>query len=147
MLEKLSKKDVFASPNIQAEKSEFERVAKKFGIDVSVLTFLAERYGKLTELNDDIWSQLKNTDSYKVPVDGHDTAEIYATIAGRNYHAVAEAVYAGVSLGKQLDAPIIIKCGEEYHLVSGNTRLMATRAYGVIPNVWIFEVDKNEALV
>ncbi len=144
MFEKPASREVFCKPDIQAEKGEFERVGQLFGIDDSALLFLAQD-GNLQPLDEDTWSQLGNTDSYSIPQDGHDIAEEHAAAAGKDYRSVAEAMYAGVASGEPIDAPIIMKFGNQYHLVSGNTRLMAARAYGAAPQVWVFEVADNEA--
>lgn len=138
MFEKSPSREVFRKPNLETEHGEFVRVGSAFGIDDSVLMYQAEHDGSIIKLTDDIWSQVSNTDSYHIAVDGHDQADEIALQYGRNYHAVAEQMYT-----EPIDAPIIMKCGDIYHLVSGNTRLMAARAYGVTPNVWMFEVAEN----
>lgn len=56
---------------------------------------------------------------------------------GRDWESVKTALEGGVPL----DAPIIMKRGDQTHLVSGNTRLMVARAMGIRPQVWVFEVD------
>lgn len=145
MFEKPSTREVFKKPDIQAEKGEFERVGQLFGIDDSVLMYLAQAEGSMVPLTDDLWSTLSNSDSFDIPVEGHDVAERLAQSNGRDYHAVADRMYAGLVSGEALDAPIIMKHGNQYHVVSGNTRLMAARAYGVTPPVWLFEVDSHEA--
>ncbi len=142
MVERAPKKDIFKKPSLVAEKGEFLRVAQAFGIEDSVLFYSAENEGKIVTLDDDTWSMLENSDSYHIPKDGHEIAAALAEESGRDYHVVADAIYGGVMVGEPLDAPIVMKIGERYHLVSGNTRLMAARAYGVTPNVLLFEVDQ-----
>ena len=138
MSEKSPGREVFRKPNLETERGEFVRVGSAFGIDDSVLMYQAEHEGSMIKLTDDMWSQVRNTESYHVAVDGHDEAAEIALRHSRNYHAVAEQMYT-----EPIDAPIIMKYGDIYHLVSGNTRLMAARAYGVTPNVWMFEVEEN----
>ena len=138
--EKVPTRDVFRQPNLEAERGEFVRVGCKFGIDDSVLMYQAEQQGSMIKLTNDIWSQLDNTDSYRITVDDHEAAASFATMNQRDYHKVAEQMYV-----EAVDAPIIMKYGVMYHLVSGNTRLMAARAYGVTPNVWMFEVEDHAA--
>ena len=136
-------KNVFSKPDLYAEKGEFERVANTFNIDSSVLLWAAEQ-GKMVTLNEDIWSVLQNSDSFSLHKDDHEAAQTLANFAERNYHEVAEALYAGVAAEKPISAPIVMKYDDDqYHLVSGNTRLMVARAYGVTPKVWLFEVDSN----
>ncbi|MFT5849903.1 MAG: ParB-like chromosome segregation protein Spo0J, partial [Patiriisocius sp.] len=43
--------------------------------------------------------------------------------------------------GQATDAPIVMKFGDRYHLVAGNTRLMAAKALGVRPQILLFEID------
>lgn len=139
MFEKPIVREVFREPNFESERGEFARVAQTFGIDDSVLVYQAEKQGRMVTLTDDMWSQLGNTDSYRIAADGHDDAAEFAAMNNRDYRAVAEAMYVA-----PIDAPIIMKFGDTYHVVSGNTRLMAARAYGVMPNVWLFEVDTQK---
>lgn len=138
MFEKSPGREVFREPNLEVERGEFRRVASTFGIDDSVLLYQAEHEGSMVKLTDAIWSQLSNTDSYQIAADGHEAASEIAATYSRDYHAIAEQMYV-----EPIDAPIIMKYGDTYHLVSGNTRLMAARAYGVTPNVWLFEVANN----
>lgn len=142
-IDKGNPKEVFSKPDIYSEKGEFERVARTFNIDSSILLWAAQQ-GSLAPLTEDIWLTLENTDSYNIEIDGHEVAGQYAEEVGRNYTEVAEAMYAGVAKNEPIDAPIVMKIDETYHLVSGNTRLMAARAYGVMPKVWMFEIDSNE---
>lgn len=136
-------KEVFSKPDIFSEKGEFERVASTFNIDSSVLLWSAQQ-GSMTQLTEDIWSTLQNTDSFSVEKDDHDTATQHTESIGSDYREVAEAIYAGVANNQLIHAPIVMKIGNLYHLVSGDTRLMAARAYGVTPKIWMFEVDSNE---
>lgn len=43
--------------------------------------------------------------------------------------------------GESLDAPIICQKGDRLHLVSGNTRLIVTRALGMLPQVLLVNID------
>ena len=42
---------------------------------------------------------------------------------------------------RSLDAPIVMKIGDLYHLVAGNTRRMVAKAAGVTPRVLLFSVE------
>lgn len=144
MFEQLPSRDIFKKPTLQNEIGELRRAAQHFGIDDSVLMYLAETEGRLIPLSQEIWSQLDNTDSFNVKSDDHDTAATYASMNGRDYHQIADSIYASGIGAEKLDAPIIMKYGDQYHLVAGNTRLMACRAYGVTPNVYLFTVDTHD---
>jgi hypothetical protein len=141
MVERAPIKEIFSAPNIRAEKEGFTRVARQCDIDESVLLYTAEYEGKMVTLTDEVWGQLEDTNSYTIDPNEHDVAAEHALADGKDYHAVADAMYAGLMAGKPIDAPIIMKQGEMYYLISGNSRLMAARAYGVMPPVWMFEVE------
>lgn len=141
MFEKPMMRELFRKPNIQSEVGEFKRTGLKFNIDDSVLMYQAENNGILIPLTDDLWRSLDNTNSYQIKRGDHEAASELATSVGRDYKAVSEEMYV-----QPVDAPIIIKFGNKLYLIAGNTRLMASRAYGVTPNVWLFEVDDNEEI-
>ncbi len=126
----------FKWPDIEAEGGEFERVAKKFEIDESVLMFQA-RDGELVDLDEDMWSNLENTDSNRFSPGDLETAHRFAAEAGRDSHNLLHRI----ETGETLDAPIIMQIGDTYHLVAGNTRLMVARAKGIRPKVLLFSVD------
>lgn len=128
--------DLFKYPDITSERGEFERVSKEFGIDTLVLEYLAQN-GKLVELREDIWQILENTDSSDImPSDFEKVAEL-STQVNRDW----EAIHKGLLSGKEIEAPIIMKHKDMYHLVSGNTRLMVARAMGSTPTVLLFETE------
>ncbi len=126
----------FKYPDIESESGEFERVAQTFGIDSSVLMFQA-RNGEMTTLDEDLWQKLENTDSNTFEVDDWEQTQRFSESIGRNWQDLKNKMSSGIPL----DAPIIMKIGERYHLVSGNTRLMVARAAGVTPKILLFEVD------
>ena len=129
-------KPQFKWPDIEAEWGEFDRVAKRFEIDESVLMFQA-RNGELVDLDEDMWSNLENTDSNRFLPGGLEAAHRFAAEVGRDSHNLLHKIEAG----EALDAPIIMQIGDIYHLVAGNTRLMVARAKGVTPKVLLFSVD------
>ena len=142
MTESVEKGDnYFKYPDIQNEFGEFERVGKTFGIDSSALIFLAEQ-GELVTISDDIWSKLENTDSNSVEFGNWDAVHDHSN-PNDEFKRDWESLRAKMESGKTLDAPIIMKFGERYHLVSGNTRLMISRAKGIAPKVLIFEIDQS----
>lgn len=128
----------FNQPDIFREKGELERVAKKFGIDSSVLLYQAQQ-GNMRTLNETDWCTLDNTDSYYIESGDWETVASHA----QEQEIVRdwESIKTALETGTQLDAPIIMKIGDQTHLVSGNTRLMVSRALGIKPQVWVFEVD------
>jgi hypothetical protein len=134
-------KEYFKYPKIEKEEGEFDRVAKEFGIETSVLMFLAQS-GELVEMDEVLLSKLENTDADTVQEGDWEAVHDHSNPDGvhkRDWEDLRDKFEAG----SVLDAPIIMKFGERYHLVSGNTRLMVARAKGISPKVLIFEVDLN----
>lgn len=135
----------FIAPDIQAEEGEFDRVGKEFGMESDVLMFLAKEEGKLQMLDNTLWSRLTNTESTDILKGDWDV--INAIIEHSNTTAENPRDWKDlknkIESGTKLDAPIIMKYGETYHLVSGNTRLMVSKALGINPEVLIFEYKEN----
>lgn len=125
----------FVLPDIDKEKSEFDRVAIKYGLDSETLQFLASEEGSSQDLSNEIWEKLDNTDSNLIKEGDWNAVQEYSNSANRDWLDLKQKIEKGV----QVDAPIIIKYGKEYHLVTGNTRLMVARALGIVPQVLIFE--------
>ena len=123
----------FVYPDIMKEAGEFERVALTFSIDTSVLLFQAKD-GEMTSLDEDMWQKLENTDSNRFESGDWDKVAEYATMAERDWQSIHNSTSG-------IDAPIIMKFGDRYHLVAGNTRLMVARARGINPKVLLFSID------
>ena len=87
----------FKWPNIEAERGEFERVAQTFGIDDPVLMFQA-REGELVSLDEDIWSNLENTDSNRFASGDTEAAHRFADEAGRNSYDLLQKIKSGNTL-------------------------------------------------
>lgn len=132
------REEYFKYPNIEKEEGEFGRVAKEFGVETSVLMFQA-RNGELLQLTEDLLERLENTDANSIKVGSWEAVNDHSNPDGV-YKRDWEELKRKMELGKVLDAPIIMKIGDRYHLVSGNTRLMVSRAKGIYPKVLLFEV-------
>jgi hypothetical protein len=132
-------KEQFKYPNIMKEEGEFERVAQTFGIEASVLMFQAQN-GELVQLDNDVWDKLENTDANSFEAGDWEAVHDHSNPDGEKKRDW-EDLKNKLDDGAVLNAPIIMKFGERYHLVSGNTRLMVARAKGISPKVLIFEVD------
>lgn len=121
---------------------EIERVAEFIGEpkETFVPRFLRatlprENKAHFVELNEDIWSQLQNTESHTVAKgEWGNVRDILGT--KRDW----EGYRRKMESGDRIDAPIIAKLSNEYHLVSGNTRLMVARALGIVPKVLIVDL-------
>lgn len=139
MTEAIPEQSPFKAPDIYAEYGEFDRVGKEFGFDGSVLMHLAKENGKMVTLNEDLLARLENTDLHDIEEGDWETVASKSKQAKRDYISVKNDFDAG-----EVKAPIIFDSGDRLHLVSGNTRLMVSRALGVRPQVYIFKLDSNE---
>lgn len=136
-----ARKEYFKYPNIEKEEGEFDRVAKEFSIETSVLMFLAQG-GELVQMDEALLSKLENTDADTVQEGDWEVVHDHSNPDGVHKRDW-ETLKKKMETGEVLDAPIIMKFGNRYHLVSGNTRLMVSRAKGVYPKVLVFEIDVN----
>jgi hypothetical protein len=140
------RKTDFVFPRLlQQEMGEIERVAAYVGEDPKIfvprfLRATLPRYERATfaPLDERIWMQLKNTDSVSIRKGDWDTVQ-QACQGRRDW----EAIRARMEKGESLDAPIIVRLPNEYHLVSGNTRLMCARALGIAPKVLIVDLSRE----
>ncbi len=139
MNEAIPDKSPFTKPDIYKEMGEFVRVGKEFGLDAGVLMYLAKQNGKLVTLNEGLLSRLENTDLHDIEEGDWETVASKSKQARRDYISVKKDFGAG-----EVKAPIIFDAGDRLHLVSGNTRLMVSRALGVRPQFYIFRLDSNE---
>jgi hypothetical protein len=127
-----AKNTTWTKPSIDDEMGEIERTAKAFGVDRKKLVEAAKK-AKLVDLDDKTWSKLENTDSYDT-----DSVE-KATQLAEEYDRDIASVIKGI--GGELPAAIVLmKKGEAPYLIGGNTRLMASRAFGAAPKVLMVHV-------
>lgn len=135
-------KSQFTFPDLKYEMGEIERTAKTFAPDKFqefMRDFIVEATKtKLVDLSEDVWSKLENTDSFDITEGDWDTVNYHASAeeVNRDWKSKREAMEAG----KEIHAPIILKIGDIYHKVAGNTRLMVARALGISPKVLIVEM-------
>lgn len=117
-------------------KNNIEEFGKyKFQIEMDILKNIFKKVDYLIPLTDDIWSILRNTDSYQIP--SLEKVEKMTKKYGKDLNTLLNAIENKESI----ESPIIIKWGEtDYELVCGNTRLMIASALGTIPAVMILEV-------
>lgn len=115
-------------PSFRDELGEFKRISSHFNISIVTLWF---RFvcGHRTELSDEIWSRLHNTDSWET-----QTTE-YADHAARQNNRDIVSLRQAFRDQKPMQMPVVIQRGEEYHLVSGNTRLMVCRSQSIRPQI------------
>jgi hypothetical protein len=113
---------------VSDEMGELERTAKDENISLSYIVDAFED-AELVPLNDAVWSQLENTDSYDIV--GPNQAAAYAEDYGKDWKPIVKAI----KNGEELPPPLVLNIDDRYILVGGNTRLMFYKALGVTPKV------------
>jgi hypothetical protein len=125
----------------QSEMDEFERAAQDLsrdeGIDVSVNQILkAFENSHEIKLPKNIWSKLENTESNQI-----NKGEISKVIKlAKQYNKQHPNELKKALLSGDYRRPLILKFGDRYHLVAGNTRLCTAAALGLQPQVIIGEI-------
>ena len=125
----------------QSEMDEFERAAQDLsrdeGIEVSVNHLLdAFEKAKEVKIPNDVWSKLENTESNQIK-----KGEINKVIAlAKQYNKQHPKELKKALLSGDYRRPLILKFGDRYHLVAGNTRLCTAAALGIDPQVLIGEI-------
>lgn len=135
-------------PDLQEERGEIERVVVEFlkqesteeNINTVVRTLES---APIIDLSDKEWSSLENTDSFHNVRSGHIedaekiTKEYNSKLAPQNQRDF-KTIFNGFSNGSKMKVPTILRDKNgTLHLISGNTRLMICRAFGVRPKVVI----------
>jgi len=125
----------------QSEMDEFERVSQDLsrdeGIDISVNQIInAFEKAKEIKIPSNVWSKLENTESNQIKKG--ETAKVIALAKQYNKQHPKELKKA--LLSGDYRRPLILKFGDRYHLVAGNTRLCTAAALGMKPQVIIAEI-------
>jgi len=126
---------------IDDEIEEIERtvedLSRNFGVDTSVKDIVRSfRNGVEIEIPFEVWSKLENTHSNKIKVGEMDKVKKIAKEFDKtNPMKLAKNLMSGV-----YDRPMILKFGDRYYLVAGNTRLSTAAALGMTPMVLIGEL-------
>ncbi len=127
--------ETFIFPSIEKERGEIERVAHLFSTantDEFVSKFIeVAQVSELKPISEEEWLKLENTDSIDISNGDWEGVRKNAESVKRDW----ETLKTKIESGENLDAPIILKIGETLHLVSGNTRLMISRALGIVPKI------------
>lgn len=115
--------------DLNEEYEEIERTANELNIDLNEL-IKAFKNAKLEFLNENDWQNMEDTDSYQT-----DTVE-KAQEAADKYERDIGRIFSAFKNDKSLPAPIVLfKKGNNPYCIAGNTRLMASRAYNIKPEV------------
>ena len=137
-------------PDLYNERGEIERVIQEFlSEDITektirrVISVLES--SPLSDLSEDEWSVLENTDSFHNMREGHiedaeQLNEKYNQSLQSENKREFGALLNAFRQGSPMEAPTILKYNGVLHLVSGNTRLMISRGLNVRPKVIIGEI-------
>lgn len=123
-----------------SEEPELKRVVKvlkDLGIETTVEKLL-EKLSHTTEtkLEPKIWNQLENTESNQIKKgEIKKVIELAKKYNKQNPLELKKALQSG-----DYKRPLIVKFGDRYHLISGNTRLSTAAALGLKPQVLIIEL-------
>lgn len=129
------------SEYIEGEMDEIERAVQDLSRDGDLETTVKDvtnAFNKANEveLTSDIWSKLENTESNQIKKGEMKKVEALA----KQYNKSLPSDLKKALLKGDYGRPMILKFGDRYHLVAGNTRLCTAAALGITPKVLIAEV-------
>lgn len=133
----LKKKDEY----IGNEMDEIERAVQDLSRDGDLETTVQDVVDAFTKAKEvvipkDVWSKLENTESNKVKKGDFKKVD---SIAKQYNKTLPSELKKALSKG-DYNPPLILKFGDRYHLVAGNTRLCTAAAMGMKPRVIIAEL-------
>ena len=133
----LKKKDNY----ISNEMDEIERAVQDLSRDGSLEITVQDVVRAFTKAKEivipkDVWLKLENTESNQVK-----KGEMKKVIAiAKQYNKTSPLELKKALVKDEYNPPLILKFGDRYHLVAGNTRLCTAAALGMTPRVIIAEV-------
>ena len=129
-------------PDIEGEMEEFQRLSQDLkrdeDLDVSVDEIVdAFNNSEEENLTDDIWVNLENTESNEIEKgDWGKVMNIAKTYKKTNPKKLKQSIEKG-----DYKRPLIVKLGDRYILVAGNTRMSTAAAMGINPKVFIANLN------
>lgn len=126
----------------QDEMDEIERAAQDLSRDNTYETSVKEildvfKKAKETKLDDRVWKKLENTESNQIKKGEMDKVIDLA----KKYNKSSPLKLKNAILSGEYRPPLILKFGDRYHLVAGNTRLCTAAALGKNPKVIVGELS------
>jgi hypothetical protein len=134
-------------PDIEGEMDELQRAVQDLSrdenIEISVEQLVnAFNNSKEETLTNDIWGKLENTESNEIQKGDTNTVMKIAKM----YNKTSPKILAKAIMKGEYNRPLILKLGDRYILVAGNTRLSTAAAIGVSPKVFIARIEEmNES--
>ena len=126
----------------QDEMDEIERAAQDLSRDDKFETSVKDilkvfNKAKETKLDNKVWNKLENTESNEIKKGDMDKVIDLA----KKYNKSSPLKLKDALLSGEYRPPLILKFGNRYHLVAGNTRLCTAAALGLNPKVIIGQLD------
>ncbi len=133
----LKEKEQYFEKEMDEIQRAVQELSRDEGLDISVKDVVESfRNSNEVTLTDDIWSKLENTESNQVK-----KGEMKKVVEiAKKYDKTSPYILKKSLLKDDYERPIILKFGERYHLVAGNTRLCTAAAMGMKPQVLIAEI-------
>jgi hypothetical protein len=134
-------------PDLENEMDELQRAVQDLSrdddFDISVEQLVkAFKNSKEETLTNDIWSKLENTESNEIQKGDTNAVMKIAQM----YNKTSPKILSKAIIKGEYKRPLIVKFGDRYHLVAGNTRLCTAAAIGVSPKVFIAKIEEmNES--
>jgi ElaB/YqjD/DUF883 family membrane-anchored ribosome-binding protein len=126
---------------ISDEMDEIERTVQDLSRDGSLEITVQDVVRAFTKAKEivipkDVWLKLENTESNQVK-----KGEMKKVVAiAKKYNKTSPLELKKALISGEYNPPLILKFGDRYHLVAGNTRLCTAAALGMKPRVIIAEV-------
>ena len=146
-ISQLMEVESISRPDIQGEMDEIQRVTqylnREEGFHIKVEE-LVDIFDKSTEstLDDDVWKKLENTESNTIKKGDMDSVYKIAKMYDKSNPDKLKSKFEDGSYKR----PLILKFGDRYHLVGGNTRLCTAAAMGINPKVFIGVLSKEDQM-
>jgi len=133
----LKEKEQYFEKEMDEIQRAVQELSRDEGLDISVKDVVESfRNSNEVTLTDDIWSKLENTESNQVK-----KGEMKKVVEiAKKYDKTSPYVLKKSLLKDDYERPLILKFGDRYHLVAGNTRLCTAAAMGMKPQVLIAEI-------
>jgi len=133
----LKEKEQYFEKEMDEIQRAVQELSRDEGLDISVKDVVESfRNSNEVTLTDDIWSKLENTESNQVK-----KGEMKKVVEiAKKYDKTSPYILKKSLLKDDYDRPLILKFGDRYHLVAGNTRLCTAAAMGMKPQVLIAEI-------
>lgn len=133
----LKEKEQYFEKEMDEIQRAVQELSRDEGLDISVKDVVESfRNSNEVTLIDDIWSKLENTESNQIK-----KGEMKKVVEiAKKYDKTSPYILKKSLLKDDYDRPLILKFGDRYHLVAGNTRLCTAAAMGMKPQVLIAEI-------